>query len=90
MTRIDICKSDGAVIIGCKIILTPEQKKIMELESKVATLSRHNDKLRRQRDYSVAIKREKEAENAKLLQQRDAANAQLDFLIEQWREKNED
>lgn len=42
-------------ITGCRIVVTPEQKRIKELE----------------------------AENAKLRQQRDAANAQLAFLIEE-------
>lgn len=42
-------------VTGCRVVLTPEQKRIKELE----------------------------AENARLRQQRDVANAQLDFLIEE-------
>lgn len=42
-------------VTGCRVALTPEQKRIKELE----------------------------AENARLRQQRDVANAQLDFLIEE-------
>ena len=39
----------------------------------------------RREQYAAAIKRivELEAENARLRQQRDAANAQLDFLMEE-------
>lgn len=39
----------------------------------------------RREQYTAAVRRivELEAENARLRQQRDAANAQLDFLIEE-------
>lgn len=46
-------------ITGCRIVLTPEQKRIAELE----------------------------AENARLRQQRNAANAQLDFILENMKEE---
>lgn len=51
----DLTKAEDMVVSGNRIILSEEQKRIVELE----------------------------AENAKLRQQRDAANAQLDWLIEQ-------
>lgn len=80
MGGIDFSVIKPTKFIKCRVVLTDEQKRIKELEAE-------NARLRQRLNFVIDQLSNATEDAALLLKQRNAANAQLDFILDNLKEE---